>query len=87
MVRGQERRPHPHIPKERLCPWQEPRVQGRQKEHFGQQGQQEHGEVEPCQQVYFFNSINCELHDFSVFCDFKLLHLESEGVKERLKNI
>lgn len=58
MVWGKERRPHPDFPEERLRPGQEPGIQGGQEERFGQQGHQEKGYLDPCQQVCLPNSIN-----------------------------
>lgn len=59
VVWGQERRSHPHLPKEWLCTVKEPWVQGGQKERFGLQGNQEHWELNSCQQDCLFN-FECE---------------------------
>lgn len=77
MVRWQERRSHPHLPQERLRTRQEPRIQGGQKEHFGQQGEQERRELEPSLQVCLPNSVDCEYL-------FDLINVGQDYVKESL---
>ena len=60
VVWGQERWSNPYLSQEWLRTRQKPWVQGGQKEYFGRQGEQELGELQPCEQVCRPNSIDRE---------------------------